>query len=61
MSEKEQSEKLNELRTELSKERATSEIGGMLKSPGRIREIRRSIARILTVKNSKAKKEVKEL
>lgn len=49
MSEKETAEKLKELRLELSKEMATSEIGGSVKNPGRIREIRRTIARIKTV------------
>ena len=53
MTEKELTEKLNELRLELSKERASSEIGGTVKSPGRIKEIRKTIARILTIKNIK--------
>lgn len=48
MSEKELSEKMSELRLELSKEMASSEIGGSVKNPGRIREIRRTIARIKT-------------
>lgn len=48
MSEKEISEKMSELRLELSKEMASSEIGGSVKNPGRIREIRRTIARIKT-------------
>ena len=50
MNEKELDEKLSELRLELSKERASSEIGGTVKSPGRIGEIRKTIARILTEK-----------
>ncbi|MBS3050636.1 MAG: 50S ribosomal protein L29 [Candidatus Aenigmarchaeota archaeon] len=48
MSEKDTTEKLKELRLELSKEMASSEIGGSVKNPGRIREIRRTIARIKT-------------
>lgn len=48
MNEKELSEKMSELRLELSKEMASSEIGGSVKNPGRIREIRRTIARIKT-------------
>ena len=46
MGEKEMGEKLRELKLELSKDRASSEIG-TVKNPGRIREIRRSIARML--------------
>ena len=55
MSEKELNDRLMELRLDLSKERASSEVGGTVKSPGRIREIRRTIARILTVKSEKKK------
>lgn len=55
LGEKEREERLRELKLELSKEKAASEIG-TVKNPGRIREIRRTIARILTLKN--AKKEV---
>jgi large subunit ribosomal protein L29 len=46
MPDKEAGERLKELRLELSKERASSEIG-TVKNPGRIREIRRSIARVM--------------
>ena len=49
LSEKELEERMRELKLELSKERASSEIG-TVKNPGRIREIRRTIARILTLK-----------
>ena len=55
MADKELGEKLSELRLELSKERASSEIG-TVKNPGRIREIRRAVARILTEKGSREKK-----
>lgn len=48
MNEKELAEKIKELRLELSKEMASSEIGGSVKNPGRIREIKRTIARIKT-------------
>lgn len=54
MSEKELNDKLRELRLELSKENATSEIG-TVKNPGKIRDVKRSIARILTVKNERKK------
>ncbi|MCX6819015.1 MAG: 50S ribosomal protein L29 [Candidatus Aenigmarchaeota archaeon] len=50
MSDKELDEKLRELRLELSKEQASSEIGGTVKSPGRMKELRKTIARILTIK-----------
>ena len=48
MNEKEMLEKLRELRLEFSKEMASSEIGGSVKNPGRIREVKRTIARIKT-------------
>jgi len=48
LSEKEIGEKLKEMYLELSKEKASSEIGGSVKNPGRIHELRRSIARIKT-------------
>lgn len=48
LNEKELAEKLKELYLELSKEMASSEIGGSVKNPGRIREMRRTIARIKT-------------
>ena len=41
--------KLEELRTELSRLRAMVRAGGSIQNPGRIRELRRTIARILTV------------
>lgn len=55
MSEKDLTEKKRELQLELSKEMALSEVGGSVKNPGRIKEIRKTIARILTVQ-SKVKK-----
>ena len=45
--EKELQDRLRELKLELSKDRASSEIG-TVKNPGRIRELRRTIARIIT-------------
>ena len=42
-------QKLSELRLELSKLRAQVRVGGSVKNPGRIRELRRTIARILTI------------
>lgn len=42
-------EKLKELKEELMHERGVSAMGGSPPSPGKIRQIRMSIARILTV------------
>ena len=53
LGEKDLEKKLNELRLELTKERASIAIGASATSPGRIREIRRAIARILTAKNER--------
>lgn len=48
--------RLNELRLELAKEKAHSAIGSATTNPGRVREIRRAIARILTeIKQRRAK------
>jgi large subunit ribosomal protein L29 len=52
MNEKDLDEKLREFKLELSKSRASSEIG-TVKNPGIIREIRRGIARILTEKSKR--------
>jgi large subunit ribosomal protein L29 len=52
MDEKQLVEQLKELRLELSKERAASEIG-TAKNPGRIKAVRKNIARILTILNEK--------
>ena len=45
--------KLNELELELAKERANIAIGANVTSPGRIKDIRRAIARIKSVKSGK--------
>ena len=42
-----------ELKTELARQRTMVEAGGALENPSRIREIRKTIARILTVINEK--------
>jgi len=44
-------ERLEELQTELSKLRATIKSGGAIENPTRIRELRRAIARIITIQN----------
>jgi large subunit ribosomal protein L29 len=48
--------KLNELKLELLKERGNIEMGGNVKNPGKIKIIRRDIARILTLKREKEKR-----
>lgn len=49
MTNEEREKKLTELRTELLKLRATVKAGGAVENPTRIREIRKVIARLLTV------------
>jgi len=49
MSEKDMEKNVNEFRLELAKEKANIAIGATVTSPGRIREIRKTIARIETV------------
>ena len=45
----ERREKLNELKSELMHERGVAAMGGSPPSPGKIRQLRTSIARILTI------------
>lgn len=45
--------RLKELRLELSKELGNVKMGRPIKNPGRIRELRRTIARILTIEKEK--------
>jgi large subunit ribosomal protein L29 len=49
MNSEERHEKLRELKEELMHERGISAMGGSSPSPGKIRQIRQSIARILTI------------
>ena len=51
MSAQERERRLRELRTELSRLRTMVEAGGAIENPARIRELKRTIARILTVEN----------
>ena len=48
--------KLWEMRSELARERAVIASGGSLENPGRVRELRRTIARLLTVIKETQKK-----
>ncbi|MCD6478201.1 MAG: 50S ribosomal protein L29 [Candidatus Aenigmarchaeota archaeon] len=52
--------KLNEMYLELAKNKAQIIIGSAPESPGKIREIKRTIARILTIKNEMKKSKVNE-
>jgi len=58
MSSKERREKLAELRTELARLRTMVKAGGSIDNPSRIRELRKTIARILTIETGE--QQVKE-
>ncbi len=51
MSPEERERRLRELRTELLRLRTMVEAGGAVENPARIRELKRTVARILTVEN----------
>lgn len=51
----ERTEKLNQLRTELLRFKTMVSSGGTIENPARIRELRKTIARILTLENSQKK------
>jgi large subunit ribosomal protein L29 len=53
MTDMERGKKMKELRLELSKKRAQIIVGGAPENAGRIREIKKTIARIKTVRNEK--------
>ncbi len=55
LEDKELDKRTEELRLELSKERANINIGAPVTSPGRVKEIRKTVARIQTVKNERLK------
>lgn len=55
MDSRELEEKVFELRNELLRERSKVASGGAPDNPGRIREIKRTIARILTIENMKTR------
>jgi len=48
--------RLDELRLDLLKELGNVKMGRPVKNPGRIKELRRAIARILTVQKERGKK-----
>jgi large subunit ribosomal protein L29 len=51
MSNDERSDELETLKSELIRERALTSAGGAPENPGRIKEIRRTIARIKTIQH----------
>ena len=51
MTSEQRQQKLEELRTELSKMRTLINAGGSVENPGRVRALRRSIAQLKTVMN----------
>jgi large subunit ribosomal protein L29 len=51
MSTEARTKKLGELRTELSRMRTMISAGGAIENPTRVRELRRTIAQILTIEN----------
>jgi len=55
----ERRKKLTELRAELIRLRTTVASGGSVENPGRIRELKRTIARILTLESQQRKVEEK--
>jgi large subunit ribosomal protein L29 len=55
MSDDQVEKQLKDLRSELLKERAITSTGGAPENPGRIRELRRTIARILTIRKEEKK------
>jgi large subunit ribosomal protein L29 len=56
MTKAEKKAKLAELRNELMHERGLAAMGGAPKSPGKIRSLRSTIARIMTVMNQEGEK-----
>ena len=55
MSDDQVEKQLKDLRNELLKERANTATGGAPENPGRIRELRHTIARILTIQKEEKK------
>jgi large subunit ribosomal protein L29 len=53
MDDKELEKHIRDLNLELSKERANIHIGASVSSPGKLKEIRKTLARIKTIKNEK--------
>lgn len=50
--------KLSEIRLELAKELGKIRVGGVAENPGKIRDMKKTIARILTISNESKRKEM---
>jgi len=57
MSPEERERRLTELRADLMRMRTMTKAGGAIDNPSRIRELKRTIARILTVINEERRKQ----
>jgi len=57
MSSEDRKKRVMELRTELLRLKTMVKAGGAVDNPARIRELRKAIARILTVENEEGRKE----
>jgi large subunit ribosomal protein L29 len=55
MKDEELDKKLSELKLELMKESGNVRMGRSIKNPGKIKELRRTISKILTVKKERGK------
>ena len=60
MSSKERKEKIVELQTELARLRTMVKAGGSIDNPSRIRELRKTIARILTIETEESQTKEKK-
>jgi len=60
MSPDERRKKLDELRTELTRLKTMIKAGGSIENPARVRELRKTIARILTIENERTIPEEKK-
>ncbi len=55
MSSEDRTKKLMELRTELLRMKTLVKAGGAVENPARVRELRKAIARILTIENEESR------
>lgn len=53
LSQEDLEKRMKELKLELAKERGKIAVGGVPENPGRIREVRRTVARIMTVMSAR--------
>jgi len=62
MSNEDRKKRLNELQTELMRLKTMTKAGGSIENPDRVRQLRKAIARVLTIENEPApiKKEEKK-